>query len=95
MARDAQLLAIIRDDSAGESPMVGNGVNGFGSQGAKEVAANDEGTTAPDSWPGNWRVAVAADFDGTAKLAYEKTPARRAGRIVRAFNEFVSVIVCE
>src|SRR5882724_8427706 len=74
--------------------MVGDRVNGFGFQGAKEVAANDEGTAAPYSWPGNPSVAVAANFDLAAELTNEKAAARRTRRVVGAINECVSIVVC-
>ena len=75
--------------------MIGDGIDGFGSQGAEEVAANDEGTAAPYSWPWNRGVAVTADFDRAAELANEKMSARGTRRVVRAINECVSIIVGE
>ncbi len=75
--------------------MIGDGIDGFGSQGAQQVSTNDEGATAPNSWPGDRRVAVAAYFDGAAELTDHEPATIGAWWIVWAVNKFVPVVVRE
>ena len=75
--------------------MIGDGIDGFGSQGAQQVSTNDKGAAAPNSWPGDRRVAVATDFDGSAELTDEETATIGARWIVWAVNKFVPVVVRE
>ena len=75
--------------------MIGDGIDGFSSQGAQQISANDKGAAAPNSWPGDRRVAVAADFDGAAELTDHEPATIGARWIVWAVNKLVPVIVCE
>ena len=75
--------------------MIRDGIDGFGSQGAQQVSTNDEGATAPNSWPGDRRVAVATYFDGAAELTDQEPATIGARWIVWAVNQFVPGVVGE
>ena len=75
--------------------MIGDGIDGFGSQGAQQVSTNNEGAAAPNSWPGDRSFAVATYFDGAAELTDQEPATIGARGIVRAVNKFVPVVVRE
>ena len=75
--------------------MIGDGIDGFGSQGAQQVSTNDERAAAPNSWPGDRRVALATNFHGAAELTNQEPAMIGARRIVWAVNKLVPVVVRE